>query len=236
MEIFVLGTGRSGTHWVGHILQQHPDIRITIEKPKQFRIATEAAVDSSRRQSLLPQLREVYVGEIEESKPRHYADKSHPVMWYAETVAEWFPRAVFVGVERSPFGTIASMLRHAGVSKWQRNWRKYGVPNEFLGIDETNAGEYDSLDPAAQAALRWRSHHNRMQELQHSLEGRLLLLDYEDLIDNYEANLCRLWEFLGVPSILPENQRPKTTSRDAWRAHLSEAQIKMISTATGVAP
>ena len=29
--IFVIGTGRSGTHWIGYILAAHPDIRATIE-------------------------------------------------------------------------------------------------------------------------------------------------------------------------------------------------------------
>ena len=33
-KIFVIGSGRSGTHWVGYILEAHPDIHVTIEKPQ----------------------------------------------------------------------------------------------------------------------------------------------------------------------------------------------------------
>jgi hypothetical protein len=234
LQIFVLGTGRSGTHWVGYILGSHPDIRITIETPRIFKVATQAAVHPEQQGTLLPQLREIYARQTRKSEPRHYADKSHPVIWYADQVAQWFPDARFVGVQRSPFGTVASMARHPGVSRRQRNWREYGVPNQFLGITEENAGEYDQLSSVEQSALRWRSHRDRMDHLRGVLGDRLLVLDYETLIDDYDENVAALWDFLAIRPVVVDEHRPKVASRDAWREQLSEEDIGAIARITGV--
>ena len=51
MQIFVLGTGRSGTHWLGYILDAHPDIHVAIEERTKFRLATRAALRPGRVRS-----------------------------------------------------------------------------------------------------------------------------------------------------------------------------------------
>ena len=234
MQIFVLGTGRSGTHWIGNLLASHPDVNATIESRGVFQVATQAAIRSRSRRYLLPVLRAFYAVQSRRARPQHYADKSHPVIWYAETLGDWFPEARFVAVERSPFGTVASMLRHSGVSRWQVDWRRYGVPNRFLGIDEENASAYDDMTPAEQAALRWKSHHERLAELRECLGSRLHVVRYEALTDDYHSELEDLWEFLSLPNIDVPEHRPTSSSRDAWRGHLTAQQCREISTVTGV--
>lgn len=229
MSVFVLGTGRSGTHWVGWILDSHPDIRATIEKKPLFWVATQAAVRPSRRPMLLAALRAMYMYERARAEPYLYADKSHPVIWYAERVAEWFSDAKFVVVERSVFGTVASMLRHEGVSAWQREWRRYGVPNRFLGVTRENADRYDSMSPAEQAALRWRSHQDRIEELHTALPNRLLVLRYESMVDDFYREVDRLWRFVSVESIHVRALEPKAASRGAWRQQLSAADVRRIA-------
>jgi hypothetical protein len=64
-----------------------------------------------------------------------YLDKSHPNIWIADKIKEEFPEAKFVGIERNPFATVSSMLKHRGVMKWHRDWKSFPVPNRFLGID-----------------------------------------------------------------------------------------------------
>lgn len=236
MQIFILGTGRSGTHWVGRILEAHPDIRVTIETPRTFRLATRAAVYPRRRGRLLPVLRGIYAWETLRSRPRHYADKSHPLIWHAEEVARWFPSAKFVGINRSVFGTVASMLRHSGVSQWQKDWLAYDVPNAFLGITLENVDRYGDLTPAERAALRWRSHQDRMTALDDTLGSRLMILNYEDLVDNYDARVSDLWSFLEVRAASVQEHRPNMKSRDAWRDQLSPEQIAAVAAAAGVVP
>ena len=52
-KVFILGCGRSGTHWMGYILKKHRDVYVTIEKKGIFDKVTEMAVDPSRKKQLL---------------------------------------------------------------------------------------------------------------------------------------------------------------------------------------
>ena|GEM_PF-6704601 len=52
--IFIVGCGRSGTHWLGYILDAHPDIVATIEKRSIFRKVTAMALDQSLMNRYFP--------------------------------------------------------------------------------------------------------------------------------------------------------------------------------------
>jgi hypothetical protein len=234
-KIFIVGTGRSGTHWLGHILQAHPLIHVTVEAPPIFAWATEMAVDPRRKPLVMPLLVQRYEQEHLAVSPRHYADKSHPNIWHAEDLAERLPDAVFVGIQRNPFATVASMLKHPGVLGWHDRWREFPVPNRFLGITAENAGEYDALPQAARCALRWKSHAERMAKLQTSLGGRLLVIGYEDLILRPDAEVARLTAFLGMATPIPV-PAIKAESLDRWRRELSVEVQRQIATIAGVPP
>ena len=235
MQIFVVGTGRSGTHWVGHILEEHPGVRATIETRPIFPIATRAAIQPKSRPILLPLLRLAYRREVKRSLPLAYADKSHPVIWFAEEVADWFPDARFVAIERNPFATVSSMLLHSGVSGWHANWRRHGIPNEFLGISEKSAPLYDGFSETQKAALRWESHHDRLEFLKKRLAPRLHVLDYEEMSLNFKRTLEGLWEFLDLRRIESSHQ-PNPRSLNNWRSHLTGEQIIEITEITGRSP
>ena len=67
------------------------------------------------------------------------------------------------------------------------------------------------------AALRWSSHRSRTEELRSLLGDRLLVLDDELMVDDYEHQLARLWDFLALPAVSVASQEPKRSSRDGWR-------------------
>ena len=225
--IFVLGTGRSGTTWVGRILDDHPEVAGSIERPRFFDPSREMALDPPSRQQKLPRLVRLYHYEIARVAPRHFADKSHTNIWIAELLAQQFPDAVFVGVRRSVYGTVASMLRHRGVQRWAENWRKYPLPNRFLGIEVGEGEWYESLDPAARHALRWSSHERRFAELRPILGAQLVELRYEDLQLNPEETLRAVQDaaHLQQPFRAPAAKRE---SLDRWQNELSSEQIEQI--------
>jgi hypothetical protein len=234
LKIFVIGTGRSGTHWLGHILQSHPDIHVTIEQPPIFTWSTEMALDARTKPSLLPQLIAAYAAEHEAAAPRHYADKSHPNIWHAEELAAAFPEAVFLGIRRNPYATIASMLRHPWVLAWQDRWQEFPVPNRFLGITPENHAAYAALPQAARCALRWQAHMERLERLQAALGGRLLVVDYEDLVRNPELPITRLNAFLRLATPIA-TPTVKAQSLDRWRDELAPAILRQIAAVTGIA-
>lgn len=230
--IFVLGTGRSGTHWVAWILEPHSELRTLIEKPPIFEWVTEIAIDPSAEIRLMDRLLQRYRLEAASSRPKRLIDKSHPNIWLAEQLAEAFPRAQFIGVLRDVFGTVASSLRHEGVRHWVEKWDRYPVPNRFLGITEQNRDEYAGMSLAARCAVRWKTHLHRLDSLEERLGDRMIRLRYGDLQTNTERELDRLQQFLGLKTRIP-HPSIKTGSLTRWKQDLSVSEIAEIRAVTG---
>lgn len=228
-KIFVLGTGRSGTHWIGWILEAHPDIHVNVEKPPIFPWVTQMALDPKQRPSLLPKVIRQYMIEHALVAPKQFVDKSHPNLWLARDLAEAFPEARFVGVRRSVYGTVASMLKHEGVMRWIHNWKRFPVPNQFLGIGEDDIATYEDRSLAARCAMRWLSHSRELDALTSALGDKYIVVDYENLQKDTEAELYALSVFLDLKSPLPI-PNVKRESLDRWQNDLSKEQIADIET------
>lgn len=231
-KIFIIGTGRSGTHWVANILKGHPDIQITIEKPEIFLPVTRMALDFGNKQKLLPELIARYRWEHSQVAPQHYADKSHPNIWWAEKLAEAFPNSLFVGTNRNPYATVASMLKKTGVLAWHQRWKEFPIPNPFLGITQRNMKDYEKMSLAAKCALRWRSHQERMEYLRSALGARLYVVCYEKLILDPEERVRHLGEFLQLKSPLPM-PKVKKESLERYKSELSPEMMDEIASVVG---
>ncbi len=235
VPIFVIGTGRSGTHWVGYILAAHPDIRATIEAAPIFQWVTTMALNPQTEAKLLPRLIRAYKWQRFRSAPRHYLDKSHPNIWIAEHLKKAFPDALFVGIERNPYATVASMMKHEGVAAWHERSAEFPIPNRFLGIVAERAATYDQIPLAGKCAIRWIAHRAQMERLRESLGDSLLVVSYESLIQNTREEIDRLQSFLNLsrPIPMPEVKR---ASLDKWRAQLSAEQIQDIAAVVDFGP
>jgi hypothetical protein len=233
--IFVVGSGRSGTHWLGESLVGHPEIRATIEVRPLFHWSRDMAMNPATRSYLLEKLIQAYRRQLRKSAPRHYLDKSHPNLWLAEDLLAAFPDALFLGIERNPFATVASIMKHRKVASWHKLWRQFPVPNQFLGIDEKMAARYDSLPLAAQCALRWVSHHDRMQALQGKLGASLHVIHYESFAANTQREIASLQKFLGLTQPIPIPD-VKAESLDKWKSQLTADEVRHISDIVGFTP
>jgi len=230
--IFIIGSGRSGTHWLGNILGGHKKVRITVEKPDIFNLVTKMAVDPLTRPQLMPRLIQCYNVELTKTKVDFYADKSHPNIWLAEGLANIYLNSIFIGIRRNPYSTIASMLLHKGVLKWQKNWNQYPHPNEFLGTNLIDANLYKNLSASEKAAYRWLSHSKKLDLLKISLGNRITIVNYEDLITNSKKELSKLENFIGlkeIPLITPQKE-----SLEKWRDQLNMESCNNIRKITGV--
>jgi hypothetical protein len=227
LVIFVIGTGRSGTTWMGQILNSHPEIVVSVERQPIFDWVTEMALYPASRSVLLPKVLRRYRAERLLAAPRHYADKSHPNIWLVEELTENIPEALFIGMFRGAHATVASMLKHREVLSWVENWKRFPLPNWFLGITDRNQHLYDDLPLAAKCALRWRAHRDRLYALKESEGDRLMILNYEALQDAPQASLESLRLFLSMekPFPLPNIRH---TSRDRWQQELSAQDIAAI--------
>lgn len=229
-KIFVLGTGRSGTCWVGDILGQHPEVRSYVEPRPLFDWVTQAALCARDEQLLLPRIFAEYQRLYEEASPSHFADKSHPCIWFAEKLAEQFSDAYFIGVVRDVEPTVASMLKHSGVRRWCEQWDRYETPNRFLGITEHNLDWYRDATIIQRCVARWYAHHIELMRLERALSTRFMLVRYETLVAETDTTLSRLKNFLELddefPAILPD-----VRSLTKWKADLSPSDLLAIRAA-----
>ncbi len=235
VPIFVIGTGRSGTHWVGYSLATHPEIRATVEVAPMFEWSRQMAMNPGKEPVLLPKLIRNYRWQLLRSTPRHYLDKNHPNIWIAEALLAAFPNALFIGIERNPFATVASMMKHQMVASWPKRWREFPVPNRFLGIDKQIAATYDTLPLSAQCALRWVAHHQRMEELKQTLKGSLRVIQYESFAEDPAKHVRELQSFLPLTQPIPIPE-VKSESLDKWKTQLSPEDLDQISRVVGFAP
>lgn len=226
-KIFILGTGRSGTHWIGYTLGAHPEVRATVEARPAFGWSVQMALDPSQRDRLYPRIVQYYKLQHWLSAPKHYLDKSHTNIWIADRLAETFDDALFVAIKRNPYATVASMLRHVGVLEWHNTWREYPVPNPFLGIEAGAEDAYEQTPLAAQCAMRWVTHAERLDELGSLLGDKLMAIEYEDLFTNTEPVLDALSGFVGLDEPIPI-PTIKAKSMDKWKRQLSDEEKEQI--------
>ncbi len=225
--VFIIGSGRSGTHWLGHILEAHPDVEVAFEQPPIFEWATQMALSPSEERRLLPRLLRRYRYEFAVVAPRVYVDKSHPNIWLAEKLADAFPDARFIGIHRGVYGTVASMLKHGGVLGWYDSWREYPVPNRFLGITEEMAADYDCMPLASKCTVRWQAHLDELHRLSAVLGPRLCLVSYEALQTSAVEEIDRIGQFLELRSPIPAPE-VRTASLNRWKSELGPETRRQI--------
>jgi hypothetical protein len=98
------------------------------------------------------------------------------------------------------------------------------LPNKFLGINKEIISQYENLPVESQCALRWKVHIKRIDELKEKLNNRLLVLNYEELINNTQTELVKIKDFLEMKQDIPY-PKVKKDSLDKWKNNLTEKQI-----------
>ncbi len=233
--IFVIGTGRSGTHWLGYSLGNHPEVRATVEVQPMFELSTRMALNQDLEKQLFGKLVRAYQWQLFKSSSKFYLDKTHPNIWLAGKLKEAFPQALFIGITRNPFATVASMMKHKGVSVWHKCWQDFPIPNRFLGITSEMAKVYNDIPFASQCAMRWVAHRDKMYELRGTLGNSLMVISYEEFAHNTEGVMVELQQFLGLLNPIPL-PIVKKESLEKWKKQLSSHEILQISDIVGSLP
>lgn len=225
--VFIIGTGRSGTHLLAEILSGVPSVHVLIEKQPLFRWSSSMAMDHRLEPSLFPRWVRRFRLEQFSAAPRTVIDKCHTNMWLVERLVESFPTAVFLATRRGPHATIASMLRHGGFVFAPHRWRSLPLPNRFLGIAADAAEEYATLSQPEQLALRWISNERRRDVVRRMLGDRLLEVEYELLMREPAGTIRTVCEFLHIDRS-PATPAIKPDTLAKWRHQLHADEVAAV--------
>ena len=198
--VFVIGTARSGTCWLGRILASHPQITGFVEEEPRFGAITQAAIFPGLREGLACVLADQY--RVLEERHGIVSEKAHPAIWIAEELAALLPSARFLAIERDRASVVASMMKHPGVrARCETGWESYPEPCPFLGLED--ADDYARLSVEERCGLRWDSHKREIRRLEPVLGDRLLTVEYETLVADQEATCAAIQRWLGLPEPFP---------------------------------
>jgi protein-tyrosine sulfotransferase len=193
--IFVIGCPRSGTTLMRLMLDSHPSIACPPETFFLLDLAKLWASDDTRKglaeigydsQHFQRKLREFAAyflqGYAESRGKLRIAEKTPHHVACLDFIEELFgPNAQYIMLYRHPFDVASSMFHHLTID-WHPVVGRYteNGENKYIGY-----------------ARFWADHAQKMIEFELANPGRCVRVRYEDLVQDAEAVLRSIFEFLG---------------------------------------
>lgn len=225
-KLFIVGTGRSGTHLLARTLGSSSKIDTHIESNDFFKHLTNAAINKEYMDAYsIENLIKDYDRFLNKSKKKIVLDKTHPNLWLVDEINSEVENAFFIGIKRNVYATVNSMLNHQGVLNWYKTL-DLEKPNNFLGINSFNVDFFKDLPLEAKCALRWQSHQNKLKSFE-GIMSNFITVDYEDFYCNVEGVLNSI-------NILIDEQleyQVETLNKlgdTKWKGQLTQKQIRNI--------
>jgi len=226
---FVVGTGRSGTHFLARVLGTHPRVTDPFggEEDRALLLrATEAALDGRTR---LP-ARNLWRYRRAGLKARGltYLDQHHPNLFFVPDIARRLRGARFVALWRDDVAVVASMLNHegardAGVRVWFETAARRPWPNPFLG--PVDLATFEAMSLVEKCALRAVAHKTAM----HRLRGRedVRIQPFDALVADVEGAAAAIFAHLGLP-FAPTGVRADPATLTKWRDTLNDDEAAAV--------
>lgn len=187
--IFILGLPRSGSTLLEQVLASHSAVEGTAELPYVGRLATSLGrggrggaaypeVVAGLRPERLAALGAEYLARSRmhrRSAAPRFVDKMPNNFPNAGLIALMLPNAKIIDARRHPLDACLSC------------WRQLFAKGQNFTYDLTEIGEY------------WLQYQRMMDHWASVLPGRLLTVQYEEVVRDFEPQVRRLLEFCGLP-------------------------------------
>jgi tetratricopeptide (TPR) repeat protein len=187
--IFILGLPRSGSTLLEQVLASHSAVEGTAELPYVGRLATSLGRRGRRGASYPEAMHEIRPAGLAalgaEYLARSRMHRRSAAPRFVDKMPNNFPNA----------GLIALMLPNAKIIDARRHpldaclscYRQLFAKGQNFTYDLTEIGEY------------WLQYQRMMDHWARVLPGRVLTVQYEDVVSDFEAQVRRLLEFCGLP-------------------------------------
>jgi len=240
-KIFIVGCGRSGTHWLGRIITSNPVCAGTVtdvDKKEGSLIVLirnwceQGIYYPNKLDSVLPKIYHAYNKYQRKYYPRHYADKTHGAIWIADSLLYMFPHARFIGIERNALPTITSLIHRNSSMRTRRSgnrWKKFSIPTGPSGITHTIAEYYHRLSMYERATLVWIAHRAKMEQMKRMIKDQLLVVSYEKLIRDLPNQLRLISNFLGFKVKANKESVPDTRPNRKWKKEIPAKEVDKIN-------
>lgn len=229
--VFIIGHGRSGTHFIGGILSGHNEIYATVEEKDWFRSFSEVAFNPEKNLKIVPKLIDKQIKHLKRKcfKPV-WMDKTHPFVLLKKVVEEYYPEALLIHVIRNPFDLYCSAIRHNGVMNWfKRHNEVFGKGgNIFLGTDANIEKNYHLLKDTQKIAYRWISWVKSGLKWEEESEN-VITVNYENMVTDVTRTFTDVTKFIGVSTSSEWfefiERTAKSSSVNRYKKEMTESEV-----------
>ena len=231
--IFIVGTGRSGTHFATRTLRGFSNIWDPHDGKEYPEILYPIAKAAIRHKSFPHIARGYYLAKSREGAGRVLLDQHHPNLFFIPDLLGIYPDAVFLYPRRPIEQIVASMMRHQGILNWYdyakawRPFRRVPMPNQFLGIDRR--AQIDGLPLALLCAYRVIAHLRKLEAMMARF-SQVRVLSYENLVRDQQAEIRRVFRDseLDLMGDLRLQEQPRRNSLSKYQDVLSAEEIELV--------
>jgi len=200
--IFVVGTGRSGTHFTCRALAGFANVTDPMDGNENHDVLKQIATSALYHKRLPTSVLAYYSERRAELAPGQVLlDQHHPNIFFFDQIATVFDDLIYLYPSRPVVQVVASMLRHRGVMSWYQVARngqsplsftkRVPLPNRFLGL--RNKADLDTLPAHLLCALRVIAHNQQMEKLV-AADPRCRMIPYEDLVRDQEMTFASVFD------------------------------------------
>lgn len=183
--IFIVGTGRSGTHFLCRSLRDFENIDDFRNGQENLDVLYEITRLALTHSPLSSNIIEYYKKEIKTARKHDkiFLDQHHPNLFHVDQLIKEFPNAMFLATDRPIEQIVASMLNHNGVRSWanDKNNKTYAYPNQFLGVTSQNELD-DKLHIIC--SKRVNAHNSYREQLIERYPDQVRRVKFTELVSN----------------------------------------------------
>jgi hypothetical protein len=225
--IFIVGTGRSGTHFIARLLSGYRNVHDPLKGKEHPKILMEIAVSAIMHKEQSIVVHRYYLDAFGALKGKVFIDQHHPNLFFVDKLSAAFPGAIFLYPRRPIVQVVASMLAHRGVQSRYRFAENHNVPfpNRFLGLESKN--EISRLPLHILCAKRFAAHEREFAKLKLKYPGRVRGVEYEMLVHDPAETLNATFvpEEQAALGEFVLNESPQSASLSKYKTVLSGQQI-----------
>lgn len=224
-SIFIIGSGRSGTHLACRLLIEYDEIDDAgFNGNENFKILSKI-VESSIMHETLPQSAISYYDKTIpkiNKRDKIFVDQCHSNLFHVDQIRNLYPNAVFLMMTRNPLAIISSYNSSKGkFNRWQ-DWakdKKIPLPNNFLGISNKKELELPLFDSICKRVHLMK---NYMEKVYQKHKDVIIKINFDDIVSNPNT-------FLDNFSNIKRNKLSKITIHpeftNKYKDKLSEIEI-----------
>ncbi|MGD1855061.1 MAG: sulfotransferase [Leptolyngbyaceae cyanobacterium] len=246
--IFIIGSPRSGTTFLGACIGSLPDVSYHFEP-----IATKAAARciyeqewGFRKTKWFYRLVYGWLMRIHADGDLRFADKTPRNCFVVDFLNQAFPNAQFVHIIRDGRDAALSHSKkpwmqaaQAKSPKYEPGGYPYG-PYARFWVEPERIAEFESTSDIHRCIWAWRQHtENALDAIANIPQDRYHELRYEDLITNTESETERLLDFLSIDNPASRQHfhdavsKVRPDSVGLWKNELSSEQLQQVEQEAG---